>query len=134
MYILPQPGFLANKLLNKRLSKHVYYPVQYTPELWKHTWHPVTLSLVVDVFGVKYTVKDHALHLINALKNDYKLALNWKGKTNCGITLEWNYSEQWVDLTMPGYTKKARLKFQHRIPTESVDSPHKHTPIVYGAK
>ena len=111
MYGLPQPGFLANKLLNKRLSKHVYYPVQYTPELWKHTWHPVTVSLVVDGFGVKYTVKDHALHLINALENDYKLALGWQGKTYCGITLEWNYYELWVDLTMPGYIKNTGSSF-----------------------
>ena len=33
---------------------------------------------------------------------------------------------------MPSYIKKARLKFQHQMPTESVDPPHKHTPIVYG--
>ena len=102
--------------------------------LWKHTWRPVTLSLVVDDFGVKYTGKYHALHLINALKNDYKLAPDWQGKTYCGINLECNYSERWVELTMPDYIKKYRLKFQHKMPTESVDSPHKHTPIVYGEK
>ena len=27
---------------------------------------------------------------------------------------------------MPGYIKKDWLKFQHQMPTESVDSPHKH--------
>ena len=133
MYGLPQACFLANKLLNKRLSKHGYFPVQYTPGLWKHTWRPVTFSLVVDDFGVKYTGKDHALHLINALKNDYKLELDWQGKTYCGITLDWNYSELWVEITMPGYIKKSRLKFQYQIPTESVYAPHKHTAIVYGA-
>ena len=35
---------------------------------------------------------------------------------------------------MPGYIKKARLKFQHKMTIESVDPPHKHTPIVYRAK
>ena len=35
---------------------------------------------------------------------------------------------------MPGYIKKSWLKFQHQMTTESVDIPHKHTPIVYGAK
>ena len=134
MYGLPQAGFLANKLLEKCLSKHGYFPVQQTPGLWKHTWRPVTFSLVVDYFGVKYIGKDHAQHLINALENDYKLALDWQGKTYCGITLEWNYYERWVYLTMPGYIKKFRLKFQHKMPTESVDSPHKHKPIVYGVK
>ena len=94
MYGLPQAGFLANKLLGRCLSKHGYFPVQYTPGLWKHAWLPVTFSLVVDDFGVKYTGKDHALHLINATENDYKLALDWQDKTYCGINLEWNYSEQ----------------------------------------
>ena len=105
MYGLPQADFLANKLLKKRLSKHGYFPVQYTPRLWKHTWRPVTFYLVIDDFGVKYTGKDHALHLINATENDYKLALDWQDKTYCGINLEWNYSEQYVDLTMRGYIK-----------------------------
>ena len=76
MYGLPQAGFLASKLLKKHLSKHGYFPVQYTPGIWKHTWRPVIFYLVVDDFGVKYTRKDHALHLIKALKNDYKLALD----------------------------------------------------------
>ena len=35
---------------------------------------------------------------------------------------------------MPGYIQKSRLKFQHQMPTESVDSPHKHATIVYGEK
>ena len=35
---------------------------------------------------------------------------------------------------MPGYIKKAWLKFQHKMLTESVDPPHKHTPIVYWAE
>ena len=42
MYGLPQAGFLAKKLLKKRLPKHGYLSVQYTPGLWKHTWRPVT--------------------------------------------------------------------------------------------
>ena len=32
MYGLPQAGLLANELLKKLLSKHGYYPVQYTPD------------------------------------------------------------------------------------------------------
>ena len=35
---------------------------------------------------------------------------------------------------MPVYIKKYWLKFQHQMPTGSVDPPHKHTPIVYGSK
>ena len=99
--------FFANKLLEKRLSKHGYFPVQYKPGLWKNTWRPVTSSLVVDDLGVKYTGKDHALHLINVLENDRKIDLDCQGKPYFSITLEWNYSERWLDLTVPGYIKKS---------------------------
>ena len=76
MYGLPQAGILAKKFLKKRLSKHGYLPVQYTTRLRKQTWILVTFSIVVDNFGVKYKGKEHALHLIKALENDYKIALD----------------------------------------------------------
>eukprot|EP00957_Ditylum_brightwellii_P197890 15075220-Ditylum_brightwellii.AAC.2 len=55
MCSLLQAGILANKLLNKRLSEHGYYPVQHTPGLWQHKWRPVKFALMVDDFGVKLT-------------------------------------------------------------------------------
>ena len=35
---------------------------------------------------------------------------------------------------MPGYIQTTCIKFQHNMPLHSVDSPHKHTPIFYGAQ
>ena len=35
---------------------------------------------------------------------------------------------------MQGYTQKALIKFQHAMTTQRIDSPHKHTPIKYGAQ
>jgi hypothetical protein len=51
---LPQAGILANKLLRKRLKPHGYYECINTPGLWRHETRPITFSLVVDDFGVKY--------------------------------------------------------------------------------
>ena len=62
---------LANKLLKQRLVKHGYYEVIHTPGLWKHTTHPVSFTLVVDDFGIKYTSLDDANHLIDTLKKHY---------------------------------------------------------------
>ena len=42
---------------------------------WQHTMHPITLTLVVDDFGIKYTGKEHAHHLIAGLKDLYKLTV-----------------------------------------------------------
>jgi hypothetical protein len=54
MYGLPQAGTLANKLLHRNLAKDGYRPTQHTHGLWKHDTHPISFSLVVDDFGVKY--------------------------------------------------------------------------------
>jgi hypothetical protein len=53
LYGLPQAGILANELLQRNLAKDGYRPTQHTHGLWKHDTRPVSLSLVVDDFGVK---------------------------------------------------------------------------------
>ena len=64
MYGLPQVGILANKLLKKGLVKHGYAKVQHTPGLFQHSFRPVTCTLVVEDFVVKYVGTEHANHLI----------------------------------------------------------------------
>jgi hypothetical protein len=76
---LPQAGILANKLLCKRLKPHGYYECVNTPGLWQHTARPITFSLVIDNFGVKYVGKEHTDHLISCLKKDCKLTEDWAG-------------------------------------------------------
>ena len=70
---LPQARILANKLLRKRLAPHGYYECINTPGLWHHKWQPITFTLVVDNFGVKYVGKEHANHLMASLKTKYRL-------------------------------------------------------------
>jgi hypothetical protein len=89
---LPQAGILANKLLQKWLAPHGYYECVNTPGLWRHATCPITFSLVVDDFGVKYVGKEHAEHLIKCLKEKYKLTKDWAGDLYCGIALKWNYA------------------------------------------
>ena len=73
MYGLPQAGMLANKLLKRRLAKHGYYEVRHTPWYWRHTWHPIDFTLVVDDFGVGYENNEHALHLLQSLRRYYDM-------------------------------------------------------------
>ena len=87
IYGLPQAGMLANKLLQKRLAPSGYYEVPHTPGLWKHITRPIAFTLVVDDFGVKYVGQQHADHLVQAIKNHYKLSLDWTGGLYCGISL-----------------------------------------------
>jgi hypothetical protein len=67
MYGLKQAGLLANQLLKTRLALFGYYPACYTPGLWLHKTRPISFTLVVDDFTVKYVGKQHAAHLRNAL-------------------------------------------------------------------
>ena len=114
MYGLPQAGILANRLLKQHLSKHSYYEVAHTPGLWKHISHPISFTLVVDDFGIKYISKDHVNHLLAALQEHYTLDIDWAGKLYCGITLDWDYENGTVDISMPGYIKKLLQCLQHK--------------------
>ena len=134
MYGLPQAGLLANNLLAKRLSKAGYYQCQFTPGLWRHVWRPVTFSLVVDDFGVKYKGDCHANHLINTLKKDYEVKIDWKGELFVGIKLVWDYEKRTLDTHVPEYTKQALHKFQHPAPERPQHAPAKAAAIQYGAK
>jgi hypothetical protein len=78
MYGLKQVGLLATKLLQKRLAPFGYYPAHHTPGLCLHKTRPITLSLIVDDFTVKYVDKQHADHLRDALLRSYELTNDWE--------------------------------------------------------
>ena len=73
MYGLPQAGILAQDLLAERPEEHGYYQSTIIPGLWKHKTRPILFSLVVDDFGIKYTNKEDADHLMSVLKENYKI-------------------------------------------------------------
>ena len=61
------------------------------PGLWKHISRPISFTLVVEDFGIKYVGREHVDHLIGVLKQQYKLAEDWKGELYCRIKLKWDY-------------------------------------------
>ena len=73
MYILPQSGRIAHDNLVKNLKPYGCSPSEKSPGLWTHNSFPINFILVFDDFGVKYLVKEHALHLNASLENKYKL-------------------------------------------------------------
>ena len=88
MYGLPQAGLLAQELLEKRLKKHRYTQSKLIPGFWTHKWRTIQFSLVVDDFGVKYQGKEHAKHLMNALKETYEISEDWEGEKYIGLTFD----------------------------------------------
>jgi hypothetical protein len=134
MYGLPQAGILVNELLHRNLAKDGYRPTTHTHGLCTHDTRLISFSLVVDDFGVKYIVWEHAEHLMTCIRKHYNISSDWNGTAYCGLTLDWDYKNRTVDLSMPGYIKAALHKYQHPAPARPEHAPHTWNPPVYGAK
>ena len=109
MYGLPQTGRLAYIELIKFLSKHGYVHAGLAAGLFKHVTRPMTFTLFVDDFGVKYNSREDAIHLIQTLEKKHKITVDWEGAIFLGIHLKWNYERREVELSMPGYVWKSDL-------------------------
>jgi hypothetical protein len=134
MYGLPQVGIIAQELLSTRLKEHRYNQSKTTPGLWTHEWCPITFSLVVNDFGVKYIGEEHTQHLIQAVQK-YNTCLFQKDMERyCSLTIKRDYADKKVHLLMPSYVEKALKQFQHPPPIVPQDQPHQHVKKIYGAK
>ena len=63
----------------------------------------------MDNIGVKYINKDDVEHLISSLSQDYTIDTDWEGMRNLGLTLNWDYLQHKVHLSMPGYIENALI-------------------------
>jgi hypothetical protein len=127
MYGLKQAELLANQLLQTRLAPFGYYTARHTPGLWLHQTRPISFTLAVDDFAVKYVGKQHAERLRNAILRTYELTTDWTVTVYSGMTLKWDYKNRTCDISMPGYVSNvlittypitvchARLRRQHPI-------------------
>ncbi len=117
MYVLPQAGILANKLLEQWLSARGYYQCQHTPGLWRHKWRAITFCLVVVNFGIKVTDMANFHHLKTSLKDYYEVAIDWTGLLFCGVKLTWDYKRYHANCSMPGYVDKVPASHANGTPT-----------------
>jgi hypothetical protein len=134
MYGLEQAGLLANQLLQARLAPFGYYPAHHNPGLWLNKTRPISCTLVVDNFAVKYVGKQHPEHLRNALLRTYELTTDWTATVYSGMTLKWDYKHRTCDISMPGYVSNVSSKFQHDAPKHQQHTPSRYVTPVYGAK
>jgi hypothetical protein len=131
---LKQAGRIANDRLTEHLAKYGYRPAPTTPSLWTHDTRNIHFTLIVDDFGVKYVGKEHALHLLHALRHLYTVTEDWEGKLYSGITINWNYPSRYVEISMPKYIPAMQHRFQHPTPAKYQGAPHEWTIPTYGAK
>jgi hypothetical protein len=134
MYGLKQAGLLANQLFQTCVEPFRYYPARHTPGLWLHKTRPISFTLVVDYFAVKYVGKQHAEHLWNTLLQTYELTTDWTAAVYSGMTLKWDYKNRTCNISMPGYVSNILSKFQHDAPKHPQHTPSRFITHVYSAK
>jgi hypothetical protein len=134
MYGLPQAGILAYNHLVEHLAISDYTPVKHTPGLFRHATRPVTFSLVVYDFAIKYFNRGNAEHLLATLRSLYNITTNWTASMYSGITLQWDYVARTVDLSMLGYIEKALEIYLDKRLKSPQHAPHAWTAPSYGSK
>ena len=93
MYGFPQAEQLSQNALLKNIEPYGDHPFSQNPRLWKHKSQQINFTLVVDGFGVKYSGKEHALHLKAAQEKKIKITSDWEGKLYIELALKWDYEK-----------------------------------------
>ena len=134
MYGLKQAARLARDQLIENLKPFGYSPSVEAPNIWVHTTRRTKCCLCMDEFGVKYFLEEDAQHLIQVLQHSYSITINKTGSNFCGLQLDWNYQEHWVDISMPQYIGIFLAKLEHAAPSRQKHAPHRWVPNIYGSK
>ena len=126
MFCFPQAGILAQELLEQRLNKHGYCQSPSTPGFWQHNYQPISFTLCVDNFGIKYVGRMHAKHLASILSKHYKCLHDWDGQQYLGMNIDWDYTGRADHASMLDYVPEALTRFQHTPPRIPQHQPYPH--------
>ena len=129
---LNQAARLAFDNTVKLLAPHSYFPVCKSPSLWKHHTWPTVFTLCFDNFGIKANSVEDAHHLTNVIKKIFKWSIDWEDQNYFGLTLDWNFAKNYVDISMTRYIQTELQKFHHKPPELPQDAPHSWNKPVYG--
>ena len=80
------------------------------------------------------TTTQNTFKTFTALGNHYQYHIEVEGTHYMGLTLDWNYDQGFVDVSMPGYIPKLLNRLQHKSPTRLEYSPRDHYPLVFPKK
>jgi hypothetical protein len=105
-----------------------------TPKLWYHVSCPISFTLVINDFGVKYVDKADVDHLIDSIKKMYTLTKDWTGALYCSVALNWDYKNRTVDISMPGYIKKKLQEYNHVQSKRIQTCPYTPAPKQFGTE
>ena len=123
MYGLLQAGILVHQLLEERLNEYGYEQSKICLGLWKPISQPISFTLCVDNFWIKYVEWKHVKHLLNVLNMHYKRTINWECQKYLGMHIDWDYNTQKLHVSMLEYVLK-ELNKHHSISHTHMSSQH----------
>ena len=96
---------------------------------------PISFTLCVDNFGIKYVGKEHTDHLTKILNKHYVCSIDWTGMSYIGMNMDWDYTQHQVHVSMLDYVPEALTCFCHCKPRIPQHQPYPHVkPTAHGAK
>jgi hypothetical protein len=131
---LPQAGILANKRLRCKLAPFEYFKHVSTPGLCYHETRPISFTLVVNDFVVKYVNQEDIDNLIVLIKKTYTLTKDWTGNLYRGICLDWDYTNHTVNISLSGYIKKKLQQYSPIAGKRFQNCPYMPAPKQFGSK
>ena len=78
----------------------------------------------MDDFGVTYFSEADTNHLIQALKIVFEITTDKQCSIFCGLHLDWDYKNKWVDISMHNYVMKYLKKLEHSVPNKPQYAPY----------
>ena len=69
---------------------------------------------------------------MDVLKLYYKMEEDQKEDLYCGIILDWNYDEGYVDISMTNYVAKKLTEYGYKPSKRQQYCPYEPNPIKYG--
>ena len=79
MYGLVEAGTIVHQALKEHLKPYGYALERITQGLRTHQDRDINLTLVVEMFGIKYRNKKDMDHIIGALQATYEVTQYWTG-------------------------------------------------------
>jgi len=131
MYGLKQATRLAYDDLVTHFSKYGYSPDPITKNMWSHNERKTKFCLYVDDFSVQCFSEEDKQLLINVLKEKCDITIDHEGKNFCGLQLDWNYSAQYVDISMPKFALNTLTKLKYKRDRKHQYAPHEWTVPIY---
>ena len=99
-----------------------------------HKTCPISFTLVVDDFLIKYHCDKGLEHLMTTLHQHYTIKCDTTANQYIGINLKRDYSNRTCILSMDGYVEQALCELEHLFPSKLYTSPSYCGTPSYSAK